>query len=33
MDKFNTRFYKWPLPQQALDRNPELVQNPNYGGQ
>lgn len=24
------KHYKWPLPQQALERNSALVQNPNY---
>ena len=28
--KFNAKHYKWPLPQNALDRNKALVQNPNY---
>jgi len=26
------KHYKWPLPQQALERNPALKQNPAYGG-
>ena len=30
MGKFNAKHYKWPLPQNALDRNKALVQNPNY---
>ncbi|WP_111707416.1 RagB/SusD family nutrient uptake outer membrane protein [Lutibacter citreus] len=27
---FLPEHYKWPLPQDALDKNPELVQNPDY---
>ncbi|WP_282039889.1 RagB/SusD family nutrient uptake outer membrane protein [Saccharicrinis aurantiacus] len=27
---FEKRHYKWPLPQTALDNNPELVQNSDY---
>lgn len=27
---FEKRHYKWPVPQTALDNNPELVQNPDY---
>lgn len=27
---FNEKHYKWPLPQQALDRNSELEQNLDY---
>ncbi|WP_319592437.1 RagB/SusD family nutrient uptake outer membrane protein [uncultured Draconibacterium sp.] len=28
-----TRNYKFPLPQRALDRNPELVQHPEWSGE
>ncbi|GGF36388.1 membrane protein [Echinicola rosea] len=27
---FKDKHYKWPLPQEALDRNPLLEQNPDY---
>ncbi|TXE12892.1 RagB/SusD family nutrient uptake outer membrane protein [Seonamhaeicola algicola] len=27
---FLPKHYKWPLPQDALNKNPELVQNPDY---